>query len=83
MCTDRPILANFDVRASALWTNHGAVAQMKTSLQPGKVLMFGLVRTTILVLVAFVAGVLYERNGVSEACLGSGGNMHDGVCWNE
>lgn len=45
--------------------------------------MFGLIRTTILVLVAFVAGLLYERGQAADACDGSGGKMHDGVCWNE
>jgi len=45
--------------------------------------MFGLIRTTVLVLIAFVAGLLYERNRAADACTGAGGEMHDGVCWNE
>ncbi|WP_299722788.1 hypothetical protein [uncultured Tateyamaria sp.] len=45
--------------------------------------MFGLIRTPILVLIAFTAGLLYERHQAGEACEGSGGKMHDGVCWNE
>lgn len=48
-----------------------------------KASMFSLIRTPILILIAFVAGLLYERNGVTEACVNSGGNMRDGVCWNE
>jgi len=45
--------------------------------------MFGLIRTTVLVLIAFVAGLLYERNQAAEACVDAGGEMHNGVCWNE
>ncbi|MEL6620384.1 MAG: hypothetical protein AAFY39_17060 [Pseudomonadota bacterium] len=42
--------------------------------------MFGLVRTIVLILVAFVAGLLFERNQAAEACAVSGGQMQDGVC---
>jgi len=45
--------------------------------------MFGLIRTTVLVLIAFVAGLLYERNQTADACTGAGGIMHNGVCSNE
>jgi len=45
--------------------------------------MFGLLRTAILVCVAFVGGLLFERNQTAEACDGSGGVMRDGMCWNE
>lgn len=45
--------------------------------------MFGLIRTTALVLIAFVAGLMFERSQASEACTGQGGVMRDGVCWNE
>ncbi|MBY5934570.1 hypothetical protein KUV51_16295 [Tateyamaria omphalii] len=45
--------------------------------------MFGLVRTAILILVAFVAGLLFERSQAAEACAGQGGEMRDGVCWHE
>ena len=45
--------------------------------------MFGLIRTPLLVLIAFVAGLLYERYQAADACAGAGGKMHDGVCWNE
>jgi hypothetical protein len=42
-----------------------------------------MIRTIVLVLIAFVAGLLYERSNMADACLGLGGAMHDGVCWNE
>ena len=45
--------------------------------------MFGLIRTVILILVAFVAGLLFERSQAADACAGQGGTMRDGVCWNE
>ncbi|WP_193743435.1 hypothetical protein [Tateyamaria sp. ANG-S1] len=45
--------------------------------------MFGLIRTAILILIAFVAGLLFERSQASEACAAQGGVMRDGVCWNE
>ena len=45
--------------------------------------MFGLIRTAILILVAFVAGLLFERSQASDACVGKGGVFRDGVCWNE
>ena len=44
--------------------------------------MFGLIRTAILILIAFMAGLLFERNQAAEACTGQGGVMRDGVCWN-
>ncbi|MEP2891486.1 MAG: hypothetical protein ABJR46_03280 [Tateyamaria sp.] len=48
-----------------------------------KLPMFGLIRTPILLLIAFVAGLLYERNQAGEACVEAGGKKHDGVCWHE
>lgn len=45
--------------------------------------MFGLIRTAILILVAFVAGLLFERGQAGEACTAQGGTMRDGVCWHE
>jgi len=43
--------------------------------------MFGLFRTLILVLVAFVAGVFFERNGQREACAAAGGTWQNaGYC---
>lgn len=45
--------------------------------------MFGLIRTAILVMLAFVGGLMFERGQAADACAGMGGKMHDGVCWNE
>ncbi|WP_299702042.1 hypothetical protein [uncultured Tateyamaria sp.] len=45
--------------------------------------MFGLIRTPILILIAFVAGLMFERSKAAEACTDQGGVMRDGVCWNE
>lgn len=45
--------------------------------------MFGLIRTAILVMIAFVGGLMFERSQAADACVGMGGKMHDGVCWNE
>lgn len=45
--------------------------------------MFGLIRTMILVMIAFVAGLLFERDNVADACVGAGGTIQDGVCRNE
>ncbi|WP_299286556.1 hypothetical protein [uncultured Tateyamaria sp.] len=45
--------------------------------------MFGLFRTAILVLIAFLAGLMFERSGVADACDGMGGIMREGMCWNE
>ena len=42
--------------------------------------MFGLIRTAVLILVAFVAGLLFERAQATEACEDAGGIMLDGVC---
>lgn len=41
--------------------------------------MFGLIRLVILCAVAFVAGVLYERNGAREACPPIG-IWQNGIC---
>ncbi|APX12671.1 hypothetical protein BWR18_13990 [Tateyamaria omphalii] len=45
--------------------------------------MFGLIRTAVLILIAFVAGLMFERSQASDACTTQGGTMRDGVCWNE
>ena len=45
--------------------------------------MFGLIRTVVLIAVAFVGGLLFERGQAADACDGSGGVMRDGICWNE
>ncbi len=41
--------------------------------------MFGLIRLPVLLLIAFIAGVFFERNNQREACLPSG-DWQDGVC---
>ncbi|MFL4469880.1 hypothetical protein ACERZ8_08395 [Tateyamaria armeniaca] len=45
--------------------------------------MFSLTRTPVLLMIAFVAGLMFERSQTADACAGAGGKMHDGVCWNE
>jgi len=45
--------------------------------------MFSLIRTPLLLLFAFVAGLLFERSQAGDACALAGGQMRDGVCWNE
>ena len=44
-------------------------------------LMFRLIRTVLLIGVAFVVGVFYERNGVRTVCLEGGGTWERGVCY--
>ncbi|MDP5218207.1 hypothetical protein Q5Y75_13335 [Ruegeria sp. 2205SS24-7] len=41
--------------------------------------MFGLIRLPLLLMVAFVAGVLYERNNQHTACE-ERGDWRDGLC---
>lgn len=43
--------------------------------------MFRLIRTILLVGVAFVVGVSYERNAVRTACLDGGGTWERGACY--
>jgi hypothetical protein len=43
-------------------------------------IMFGLIRTAILIFVAFVGGLFFERNQAGEACTNEGGEMHRGIC---
>ncbi|MEL6242274.1 MAG: hypothetical protein AAFV87_03435 [Pseudomonadota bacterium] len=43
--------------------------------------MFRLIRTILLVLLAFVAGMLFERQSMAESCRDSGGRVADGLCW--
>ena len=45
--------------------------------------MFGLIRTAILLCLAFIGGLFFERGQATDACTGAGGIMRDGVCWNE
>jgi hypothetical protein len=42
--------------------------------------MFRLLRTLILVMIAFVAGVLYERNNARETCAAGGGLWLLDIC---
>lgn len=42
--------------------------------------MFGLIRLVILCAVAFVAGVLYERNNTRQACDALDGLSTNGLC---
>ncbi len=42
--------------------------------------MFRLIRATFLVLIAFVAGLLFERSQTAEACKAAGGTMAAGLC---
>jgi len=42
--------------------------------------MFGLIRLPLLLGVAFVAGVFYERSQAREACLVAGGTPQAGLC---
>lgn len=42
--------------------------------------MFKLIRLILFVLLAFVAGQLYERSQVSERCTALGGKMDAGLC---
>ncbi|MEL6563543.1 MAG: hypothetical protein AAF822_08515 [Pseudomonadota bacterium] len=45
--------------------------------------MFGLMRLAILLPLAFVLGLFFERSNAATACADAGGTMRDGVCWNE
>ena len=42
--------------------------------------MFQLIRLAILCLAAFIAGVFFERAGVSDACRQAGGLPQSGLC---
>lgn len=42
--------------------------------------MFRPIRTIMLVLFAFVAGVLFEKSGQNELCSDRGGEMSEGLC---
>ena len=42
--------------------------------------MFRLLRTALLVMFAFVAGLLFERSQTAEACVAAGGTMSAGLC---
>jgi len=42
--------------------------------------MFGLIRTVVLVLIAFVGGLMFERNQAADACITAGGTQTSGIC---
>lgn len=42
--------------------------------------MFRLARMIVLCLLAFVAGVFFERSGQAESCDTQGGRMQSGLC---
>lgn len=42
--------------------------------------MFSLIRTAFLVMIAFVAGLLFERSQTAEQCVAAGGTMSAGLC---
>ena len=46
-------------------------------------MMFGLIRTAILLMIAFVFGLFFERHQAADACGAAGGTLRAGVCWNE
>lgn len=43
-------------------------------------LMFSLIRTAFLILIAFVVGLFFERSQAGEACTAEGGDMVRGIC---
>lgn len=46
----------------------------------GTIFMFRLLRTIILVMFAFVAGMLFEREGSQGICEGGGGLWIENIC---
>lgn len=42
--------------------------------------MFGLIRLPILLAIAFVVGLFYERNAHGERCTEAGGRVVSGLC---
>ena len=42
--------------------------------------MFRLMRFIVLLGAVFVAGILYERNGMADNCLDRGGHVVKGIC---
>jgi len=42
--------------------------------------VFRLIRLIFLLLFAFIAGVLYERNIMADTCLDRGGHVKSGIC---
>ena len=50
------------------------------SLSLGHASMFRLLRTLILVMIAFIAGMLYEREGRQQICENGGGLWIEDIC---
>ncbi len=42
--------------------------------------MFRLIRFIVFLAAVFVAGILYERNGMADNCLDRGGHVVKGIC---
>jgi len=42
--------------------------------------MLRLIRILVLLGAVFVAGILYERNGMADNCLDRGGHVVNGIC---
>ena len=42
--------------------------------------MFGIIRTLVLLVVAFFAGLVFERSQAAEACAQEGGEQVRGIC---
>lgn len=42
--------------------------------------MFRLLRFLFLLFVAFIAGILFERNAMADNCLDRGGHVEKGIC---
>jgi len=42
--------------------------------------MFGLIRTVILIGIAFIGGLMFERNQAGDACAAAGGTQVLGIC---
>ena len=46
-------------------------------------MIFRPVRTLLIIFVAFLIGVLYERNQQADKCLDRGGQVVDGMCYGD
>jgi len=45
--------------------------------------MFRPVRTFLLIILAFMAGLFYQRGIYADECLDRGGRMNDGICFGD
>lgn len=43
-------------------------------------MLFRPIRTIVIVTIAFVAGMVYERSNANERCLNAGGTQINGIC---